>query len=84
MEYRLSGSFVDIDSYIISVWMISFIYLLFHILKHYIHCFSFMISQIEIGCYMSFRNYQSMTWRYRITIIKCDTCNRLTNNLHLS
>ena len=49
MEYRLAGSFIDVDSDIISVGVITLVHLLLHVLEHHIHCFTLMIGQIEIG-----------------------------------
>ena len=60
MKHRLAGSFIDVDSDIIPVRVITFVHLLLHILEHYIHRFSLMIGQIEIGGDMTFGNYQSM------------------------
>ena len=60
MEYRLAGSFIDVDSDIISVGVITLVHLLLHVLEHHIHCFTLMIGQIEIGGDMTLGNYQSM------------------------
>ena len=48
MKYRLTGSLIHIYSYIVAVRMKPFIYFQSDILKHNIHCFPFMVSQIEI------------------------------------
>lgn len=60
MEYRLAGSFIDVDSDIISVGVITLVHLLLHVLEHHIHRFTLMIGQIEIGGDMTLGNYQSM------------------------
>lgn len=57
MKHRLTSCFIHIDANVVSVWMKTFVHFLFHILKHYIHCFSLMIRQIEVGSYMPFRDY---------------------------
>lgn len=82
MKNRLTSSLINIDSYVVSIWMIPIINLLLNILKHYIHCFSLMIRQIKIRCYMPFRNYQGMTRRNRISIVKCNTGSSFTNYLY--
>ena len=84
MKHRLTCSLINIDSYVVSVWMISFIYLLLNILEHYIHCFTLMICQIKIRCHMSFRNYQSMARRNRIAIIKRNACSSFTYDFYFT
>ena len=60
MKHRLTCSFIDVDSDIIPVGVITLVHLLLHILEHHIHRFTLMIGQIEIGGDMTFGNYQSM------------------------
>ena len=60
MKHRLAGSFIDVDSDIISVGVITLVHLLLHVLEHHIHCFTLMIGQIEIRGDMTLGNYQSM------------------------
>ena len=62
MKNRLTCSFIDIDANVIPVGAITIVNFLLNILKHYIHCFSLMICQIEVRSYMTFMDYQGMTW----------------------
>lgn len=48
VEYGLSGRFVDIDSYIVAVGMISFVHLLLNVLEHYIHSFTFVVGDVKV------------------------------------
>ena len=82
MEYRLAGSFIDVDSDIISVGVITLVHLLLHVLEHHIHCFTLMIGQIEIGGDMTLGNYQSMAGLNWVTVIESHARSRLANHLH--
>ena len=61
MEYGLTRMFTNIDADIVSIGMKTFVHFLFNILQHDIHCLTFMISQVKIGCNMAFRNNEGMT-----------------------
>ncbi len=82
MKHRLAGSFIDVNSDIISVGVITLVHLLLHILEHHIHRFPFMIGQIEVGGDMTLGNYQGMSGRNRVTVIESHARGRLTNHLH--
>ena len=82
MTNPLTSRFVDINFNMISVWMITFFDFLFHVLKHYIHRFLFAICQIKIGSDMPFRNYQCMSTRYWMFIVKCYTGISFANNFY--
>ena len=84
MEDGLTCCFIDVDAYIVTIWMESFFYLLLYILQDYIHGFSLMIGEVEIVGYMSLGDDECMTWRYWITIIEGYTGGCLTYYLHLS
>lgn len=84
MKNRLPRRLVHINTHIVSVRMVSLVYLLLHVLKHHIHGLPFVIGQVKVRSHMPLGNNQCMTWRYRITIIERHTSSRLTNNFHSS
>lgn len=81
---RLSSRLVHINTHIVSVRMVSLVYLLLHVLKHHIHGLPFVISQVEVRSHMPLGDNQCMTWRYRITVIERHTSSRLTDDFHLA
>lgn len=84
MKDRLPCGFVDVDTNIVTIGMISLVNFPLYILKHYIHCFSLMVSEVEVRCNMTFGDNQCMTWRNRITIIERHASGCFTNHLHSS
>ena len=60
MEYRLSSMLAYIYTYIISIWMKTFIQLQFNIQHHLRHSLSLLTSQVKIRCNMTFWNNQRM------------------------
>ena len=48
MENTLARILANVDAYIISIGMITFVNLLANILKHHVHRFAFVIGQVEI------------------------------------
>lgn len=61
MKNGLSGGFIYVYADVVTVGMKTLINFLLNILKHHIHCLTFMIGKVEIRCDMTLRNYQSMT-----------------------
>ena len=82
MKYGLTCIFADIDADIITIRMETFIHLLLDILQHDIHSLSFMVSKIEVWSNMTFRNDESMTWRYWITIVKSNASSRFADDFN--
>ena len=66
----------------ITIRMETFIHLLLDILQHDIHSLSFMVSKIEVWSNMTFRNDESMTWRYWITIVKSNASSRFADDFN--
>lgn len=48
MEHGLACILTDIDAYVITIRMETFVYFLLHILQHNIHCFALMIGKVKI------------------------------------
>lgn len=84
MKNRLPCSLVYVDADVVTVRMEAFINFLFHILKHYIHGFSFMVGELEVGGDMTFGNNQRMTGGDWIAIVESYTSGCLANDFHAS